>query len=318
VLLTFYRSLFGVFMDFLTQVLLGCAIGELLLGRKYGRSAIVLGGIAGALPDADVLLNIFLNDLNDFIYHRVFTHSFVFAIFGGLLATYVTKKFKYFKKYSFKEIYLVFFTGIVTHFLLDLLTTYGTAIFYPFTRTTYALNSIFIVDLFYTISLLFFFVLGVKVKDKNKRFKFVLIGFIISCLYLFSGLLFHSIVESSVEQDFIEKGIYIDSFMVQPTVSNIINWRMIGQDEDYIYEGYKSIFALGDEIKIDKYAKNHELREEIRSVPRIDELIVFSHGYYILAKDGDKLIYVDIRFGSIEHANVFLFELRDDEIVMYR
>lgn len=305
-------------MDFLTQVLLGCVIGELLLGRKYGKKGLILGAFVGALPDSDIILNIFFNDLNDIIYHRVFTHSFTFAILGGLIFAYLTTKVSYFKKIKFNELYLVYFFGILTHFLIDLLTTYGTAIFYPFSTKTYSLNSIFIIDLFYTIPLLVFLIIGIKKKDKEKRFKIVLIGFIISSLYLISGIMVQNIVQDQIEKDFIAQGMKIDSLIVQPTPSNIITWRVVAQNENYIYEGFKSVHKLDEKTKFDKYKKDLELRDEIKSIPRINELIEFSQNFYMLMKDEEKLIYVDIRFGTIKSTRIFQFELTKEEIIMNR
>ena len=49
-------------MDSLTQIVLGAAVGEALLGKKLGNKALLLGAIAGTIPDLDVLLNIFFKD----------------------------------------------------------------------------------------------------------------------------------------------------------------------------------------------------------------------------------------------------------------
>lgn len=42
-------------MDSLTQIVLGAAVGEVVLGRKVGNKAILWGAIAGTIPDLDVL-----------------------------------------------------------------------------------------------------------------------------------------------------------------------------------------------------------------------------------------------------------------------
>ena len=38
-------------MDSVTQIVLGAAVGELVLGRKVGNKAILWGAIAGTIPD---------------------------------------------------------------------------------------------------------------------------------------------------------------------------------------------------------------------------------------------------------------------------
>ena len=60
-------------MDSLSQITLGAAVGELLLGKKIGNRAMLWGAIAGTVPDLDVFANLFLNDLQGFTgFYKVF------------------------------------------------------------------------------------------------------------------------------------------------------------------------------------------------------------------------------------------------------
>ena len=67
-------------MDSLTQVTLGAAVGELVLGRKLGNRAMVWGAVAGTIPDLDVMSNLVTDDISALAFHRAITHSFVFAV----------------------------------------------------------------------------------------------------------------------------------------------------------------------------------------------------------------------------------------------
>jgi len=69
-------------MDSLTQIVLGAAVGEAVLGRKIGNRAMLWGGIAGTIPDLDVFANLATDPMSSLAYHRAFTHSLAF----GLLA----------------------------------------------------------------------------------------------------------------------------------------------------------------------------------------------------------------------------------------
>ncbi len=61
-------------MDSVTQIALGAAVGEAVLGRKIGNRAMLWGAIAGTLPDLDVFVP--LGDaVKDFTYHRSASHS---------------------------------------------------------------------------------------------------------------------------------------------------------------------------------------------------------------------------------------------------
>ncbi len=67
-------------MDSLTQIVLGAAVGELILGKKVGNKAILWGAIAGTIPDLDVLNRYFFDDLRANELHRGITHSILFSL----------------------------------------------------------------------------------------------------------------------------------------------------------------------------------------------------------------------------------------------
>lgn len=72
-------------MDSLTQMVLGAAVGELVLGRKVGNKAILWGAIGGTIPDLDVLSSLFLDDLRANEVHRGVTHSLLFSLVAAPL-----------------------------------------------------------------------------------------------------------------------------------------------------------------------------------------------------------------------------------------
>lgn len=67
-------------MDSLTQITLGAAVGEVVLGKKAGNRAMVWGAIAGTFPDLDILANAVTDPVSSLAYHRAFTHSVAFAV----------------------------------------------------------------------------------------------------------------------------------------------------------------------------------------------------------------------------------------------
>ena len=72
-------------MDSLTQITLGAAIGEAVLGRKIGNKAMLWGGIAGTLPDLDVFANAVADEISALAFHRAITHSVFFAALAPLV-----------------------------------------------------------------------------------------------------------------------------------------------------------------------------------------------------------------------------------------
>ncbi|MBK6342728.1 MAG: metal-dependent hydrolase [Flavobacteriales bacterium] len=79
-------------MDSLTQIVLGAAVGELVLGKKVGNKAILWGAIAGTIPDLDVLTRPFVDGLRANELHRGVTHSILFsAVMAPLLGWWLKR-----------------------------------------------------------------------------------------------------------------------------------------------------------------------------------------------------------------------------------
>ena len=72
-------------MDSLTQLTLGAAVGEAVLGKKIGNRAMVWGAFGGLLPDFDVFARFFTDEITALAFHRGITHSIVFSIVMGFL-----------------------------------------------------------------------------------------------------------------------------------------------------------------------------------------------------------------------------------------
>ena len=77
-------------MDSLTQITLGAAVGEVVLGKKVGNRAMLWGAIGGTVPDLDVFANMATDEISALAFHRAITHSFAFAalapiVLGGLV-----------------------------------------------------------------------------------------------------------------------------------------------------------------------------------------------------------------------------------------
>ncbi|MBL6875624.1 MAG: metal-dependent hydrolase, partial [Chitinophagales bacterium] len=51
-------------MDSITQIILGAAAGEAVLGKKIGNRAMLWGALAGTIPDLDVLGGFFLSSID--------------------------------------------------------------------------------------------------------------------------------------------------------------------------------------------------------------------------------------------------------------
>jgi len=71
-------------MDSLSQIVLGAAVGEVVLGKKIGNRAMLWGAIAGTIPDLDIISNLWLNEVDGLAAHRGISHSLAFAVLGAV------------------------------------------------------------------------------------------------------------------------------------------------------------------------------------------------------------------------------------------
>ena len=79
-------------MDSLSQIVLGAAVGEAVLGRRIGNRAMIWGAVAGTIPDMDVLGQYFLSELDNLAFHRGISHSLVFCVVGAWVFGWVTDR----------------------------------------------------------------------------------------------------------------------------------------------------------------------------------------------------------------------------------
>ena len=103
-------------MDSLTQIVLGAACGEAVLGKKAGNRAMLWGGIGGTIPDLDIIAYFFTDNMTALAMHRGFSHSLLFAftaplVFGWLVARFY--KSGLYQQKSYKGIAMVLWLFIL-------------------------------------------------------------------------------------------------------------------------------------------------------------------------------------------------------------
>jgi inner membrane protein len=123
--------------------------------RRIVTWVLTLGAI---FPDADVLRDIFSHDrLLIVTWHRSITHSLVMLPLWALLLAGITRAFCNWRKWegpSFAALGGIYAVGIVSHILLDLVTSFGTMIWSPVAWSRPAWDMLFIVDFTFAAILL--------------------------------------------------------------------------------------------------------------------------------------------------------------------
>jgi membrane-bound metal-dependent hydrolase YbcI (DUF457 family) len=146
-------------MDTITHGIAGAMIGKALFrgedmfaNRPMNRGRIVTWSLMlGAIfPDSDVVRDMLSSDkLLIITWHRSITHSLILLPLWALLLAAITralaKKMEW-EAPSFAELSGIYAVGILSHILLDLVTTFGTMIWSPLRWSRPAWDLIFIVD----------------------------------------------------------------------------------------------------------------------------------------------------------------------------
>lgn len=283
-------------MDSLTQIVLGAAVGELVLGKKAGNKAMLYGAIAGTIPDLDVLATQFTDSVTAIAIHRGFTHSIVFSVlfapvFGWLVSRYETVK-------DFKGWSWLFFWAFFTHPILDAFTTWGTQLFWPF-EIRLAFKTIFVIDPLYTVPFLVFLILALRQKrTAPKRAFYNKMGLIISSCYLLLTVFLKWNATTQFKNALQDQQITYLQIDTRPAALNTILWSANIETNDAFLLADYSVFDTKP-ITFNRYPKNHELLGDLAQKENVQRMIAISENWYTITKKNDVLYYNDLRFGLL-------------------
>jgi len=300
-------------MDSITQATLGAAVGEVVLGHKVGNKAIFWGGVAGTLPDLDILAYPLMDQIAQLGWHRGPSHAFFFLTIAAPILAFVIHKIKRREETTWRDWTLLVYFAFITHVLLDAFTIYGTQLFQPFNNWPVSFNSISIVDPLYTIPLLATVIVVLFISKKlTIRRKVIISGLLISTLYL--GIAFGNKlhVNSVAKSNFETKGIIAEKFITTPTIFNSLLWRVTAKAGDGFYVGYYSILDSSLNIDFTYLDQNYHLLKPKLKTDAVRRLLWFSRGYYIVREIEGQIQMADIRFGTIDvgqpESSRFIFE----------
>jgi inner membrane protein len=191
------------------------------------------------------------------------------------------------------------FWSIFTHILLDSFTTYGTQLFYPFSKYPVAFNSIFVIDPLYTVPFLICVIAVLFLRRTSSRRRIVnWVGIGLSTAYLSLTVVNKLYVDSVVRATLEKENIQYDYFMTSPTPFNNILWRTVVISGNQALSGYYSLLDTQKEIDFTAIERNSQLIEPIRNHWEISELVRVSKGFYSVIQDERGIVFNDLRFGQ--------------------
>jgi inner membrane protein len=157
-------------VDNVTHTLLGVALANAGLARRFGRGTTLALAVASNLPDVDGCC-LFLDD--GILLRRTLTHS-VFGILALSAIAATAFRWKY-RDMPWKIAFGLFLLGSSFHVFLDLLNSFGVLLFHPVSHERFELGWVFIIDLILAAILLAPLVLA-KWFDRGKASRIALVA----------------------------------------------------------------------------------------------------------------------------------------------
>ncbi|MBW3544815.1 MAG: metal-dependent hydrolase [Bacteroidetes bacterium] len=315
-------------MDSLTQIVLGAAVGEAVAGKQLGNRALLWGAIAGTIPDLDVLANPFLDTVGELSFHRSLSHSLLFALLASPLLASLLQRWQGRASLpagqaGWQQWFWLFFLGFVTHALLDSFTTWGTQLFWPFSRYGVAFYNVFVIDPFYTIPFLVLLVLAAFYpKESPKRRRLLWWGLGVSSAYLLLSLVFQQVAASVFRNNLEAQGIEARRMITKATPFNILFWSGTAETDDGFYNGFYALLDKDKAVEFTFKPRQQELLQPYLHDEKLQRLLYVTKGYYTVEKDASSdggLLISDMRFGQFngwQDGNgqfVFVYTLQPQE-----
>lgn len=225
-------------MDPVTHAASGAVAMLVLPRRPLTRWAAPLAALAAASPDLDVLFA--QTPLQFLLIHRGISHSFAaMPVFGLLLALCCRPLWNSATpgRWSFPRAWLFCCAMLLLHIWLDVITTYGTMVFLPFSHYRVRLNSVYIIDFLLTVPLLW------AVWRLRARRGLLLLTLVWIFVYPVLGIGLNAWHTLQSRERFQHEGRAVSRLHVLPDAFAPFFWRVIFKEGDTVRA--QSLDALG-------------------------------------------------------------------------
>ncbi len=213
-------------MDPLTHAASGAVAYLALPGRPLTKWGICLAAMACASPDIDLA---FIHTPLEFLQiHRGISHSLAFAPFLSILLAIICWplwRASTPMRWSFPKVWIFCIGMVLLHIWLDVVTTYGTMIFLPFSHYRVRLNSVYMIDLLIAIPLYW-----ALLRWRHKK-TLILATVLWIFFYPASGIAINAWHTHQCKADFEKSGQKVSRLHVLPDALAPLFWRVIYEEE---------------------------------------------------------------------------------------
>lgn len=284
-------------MDSITQAALGAAIGQAALGRKVGAKGAIAGAIVATIPDLDVALRFFYSSYDMLRIHRGLSHSLLFDALGAFLIAFIMQRIRYYREVPLTRLWVFSALCLITHALLDYCTSYGTQLLLPFTDARLGLDTVNVVDPFYTIPLLVGTLGGLLIpRMKQDMYRWNRLGLIVSTLYLVFTFGIKQRISGMLQNDLRVHHIESQKQLTMPVGMASIYWYGVAKTTEGLY--MKKYSVLGSDEELTFFPTNESILRNLD--PEVTATMRwFAKGFYTAEADGDTIrvynLQVDMR-----------------------
>lgn len=299
-------------MDPLSQGVLGAAAPQSIAPPQHAGIACLLGFFAGMAPDLDVFIRSNTDPLLFLEYHRQFTHSLVFIPVGGVLCGLLLHAlFGQRRGLLLRQTVLYCTLGYATHALLDACTTYGTQLFWPFSDTRIAWNTVSVVDPLFTLPVLVLVVWSLR--RRSALLARIALSWAIA--YPTIGLLQRDRAETVGRALAAARGHQPLHLEAKPSFGNLLLWKIVYQTEsdfqvDGVRVGLTTRVFDGDSVpRLDLERDFPWLDHSSQQARDIERFRWFSNGYLALDPRHPNRI-TDIRYSFLPNQVAGLWSIQ--------
>ena len=288
-------------MDSLTQVVLGAAVSVAVMRRRSAVwKAALWGGVAGTLPDLDVLVS-HGDPILNMVLHRAESHALFWLTLFSLPFAWLVARVQR-DAVQLRWWWLAMWLALITHPLLDAFTVYGTQLLLPFTDYPVALGSVFIIDPAVTLPWLVGLAVVLARRGDVRGQRANLWGLALGTAVLLAGVGLQARVQSLARASLAEQGVMPERVLVTPAPLSMLLWRVVAMAGDGYYEGFHGLLDGPGPMRFDRFDRGARLEAAVAAIDGAQRIRRFSHGFYKLHESaGGQLVITDLRMGQEPH-----------------
>lgn len=286
-------------MDTITHIVLGACIGEISVGRKVGRKALLLGAIAQSFPDIDFLAATWQDTTHSLLTHRGITHSFLFAGMVAVAMPFFLIKIKKLSGVTWQQWSIFLLIQLLIHIFLDAFNNYGVGWLEPFSHYRVSFNAVYVADPFLSIwpGIAFLVLIVLHLNSKKRRW-WGLFGIGMTTLYLVYASFNKLTTDAAINHTLNRQKISYNHYFTTPTPLNNWLWFVVAANDSGFYVGYRSVFEGQKPIAFEYFPRNEKLLSAFPEKGDLARLKLFSQGYYTAEQWKDTIVFNDLRFGQ--------------------